>query len=263
MKRRIIGKNKIRIMTALIFILISFMGLGGAVKAAEGGIGTESGSAGEYTRDWGAMVRQLDRAVQNGTGEDVNFLAGNHLEVPADILGKLAGKKAALALHTGNGVAFSISGGEIYRADTGFKADVSFESAVPDEVKAQIPADHIRREFSLETKEALPCFLNVHLALGEENAGRHAVLYSYNEADGTLRQEGIYRINAQGQAMFGLGRGDKYVVSVYQGHIVMRGETLSHIAAGNNVSLQALMAVNPQIRDADQIQIGQMVNLPK
>lgn len=62
--------------------------------------------------------------------------------------------------------------------------------------------------------------------------------------------------------MFGLRRGDEYLVAVYRGYTVAEGETLSHIAFRNGISLQRLMAFNPQIRDADLIQIGQRVNLP-
>ncbi len=62
--------------------------------------------------------------------------------------------------------------------------------------------------------------------------------------------------------MFGLRRGDEYLVAVYRGYTVAEGDTLSHVAVRNHISLRNLLALNPQIQDADRIQIGQMVNLP-
>lgn len=248
-------------LTALIFILIPILKPSDIAEAAEGSAVTVQ-SVEEPTKEWLAMEEKLDGAIENGTGQNVNFIVGNHFQIPAHILRKMTGKNATLALHTDNGIAFSISGGEIQNPDMEFIVDVSFESAIPDEVKAQIPLNYMRKQFSMEKKETYPCYLNVHLSLGEENAGRHAVLYFYDETAKVMRQEGIFRITGQGQAMFPIKRGDEYVVSVYGGYTVMQGDTLSHIVARSGVSLQALLAVNPQIKDADLIQIGQMVNLP-
>ena len=46
------------------------------------------------------------------------------------------------------------------------------------------------------------------------------------------------------------------------GHTVRRGDTLSGIAQQNGVSLQELLASNPQIKNPDLIHPGQQVNLP-
>ncbi len=263
MERKTVRKRWVALLTALIFIIVPIMKPYKQAKAADGSaVAAQAGTVEEPTTEWLVMSERLDRAIQNGIGQNVNFIVGNHFQIPTDILRKLVGKHATLALHTNNDVAFSISGGEIYQANTGFIVDVSFEAVIPDGVKAQIPGSYIRKEFSMERKEAYPCCLNVHLALGKENAGRHAVLYVYDETGGAMRQEGIFRINGQGQAMFPLKRGDEYVVSVYGGYTVKPGDTLSHIAARSSVSVQALMKVNPQIRDADLIQPGQMINLP-
>lgn len=263
MKRKIIGKNQIMLLTALIFVLVPVIRPGQPVKAAgDGTAAVVSGSIENATDDWNVMTQRLDEAIRSGTGQNVGFLVGNHFEIPTDILGRLAGKNATLALHTSNGVTFSISGGEVYAADAPFTVDVSFESVIPDEVKQQLPGNNTLRQFSMVQKDAYPCILNVHLALGEEYAGKHAVLYSYDEAGGRMRQEGIFRINGQGNAMFGLRRGDEYLVAVYRGYAVAEGDTLSHVAVRNHISLQNLLALNPQIQDADRIQIGQMVNLP-
>ena len=263
MKRKTEKRVAIALMTALIFVFVPIIRQDTKAKAANGSqVIAASESVGDTTADWLVMVERLDQAIRNGTGQNVSFLTGNHFEIPTDILGRLAGKNATLALHTSNGVTFSISGRDIYAADAPVVVDVSFESVIPDEVKRQISGQNILKEFSMEQKDAYPCCLNVHLGLGEEYAGKHAVLYSCDESAGLLRQEGIFRINELGHAMFGLERGDEYMVAVYRGYTVAEGDTLSHVAARNGVSLQALMAVNLQIKNADQIQIGQLVNLP-
>ena len=256
-------KIAIALMAALIFVFVPVIRQDTKAKAANGSaVIAASESFEDTTTDWLVMVERLDQAIQNGTGQNVSFLTGNHFEIPTDILGRLAGKNATLALHTSNGVTFSISGRDICAASTPVVVDVSFESVIPDEVKRQIPEQDLIREFSMEQKDAYPCCLNVHLGLGEEHAGKHAVLYSYDESSGRLRQEGIFRINSLGHAMFGLQRGDEYVVAVYSGYTVKPGDTLSHVAVRNGISLRTLMSVNPQIKNVDQIQIGQLVNLP-
>lgn len=256
-------KIAIALMSALIFVFVPVIRQDTKAEAANGSaVVAASESFEDTTADWLVMAERLDQAIQNGTGQNVSFSTGNHFEIPTDILGRLAGKNATLALHTSNGVTFSISGRDIYAADTPVVVDVSFEPVIPDEVKRQVPEQNLLRQFSMEQKDKYPCCLNVHLGLGEEYAGKHAVLYSYDESAGRLRQEGVFRINSLGHAMFGLERGDEYVVAVYRGYIAKPGDTLSHVAVRNGISLQALMSVNPQIKNADQIQIGQLVNLP-
>jgi peptidoglycan endopeptidase LytE len=45
-------------------------------------------------------------------------------------------------------------------------------------------------------------------------------------------------------------------------YIVQKGDTLKKIAAWTNTSLDAILAVNPQITNANLIYIGQVINLP-
>lgn len=45
-------------------------------------------------------------------------------------------------------------------------------------------------------------------------------------------------------------------------YTVQSGDTLSGVAARNNLTLQDLTAVNPQIQNPDQIQEGQVINIP-
>ena len=44
---------------------------------------------------------------------------------------------------------------------------------------------------------------------------------------------------------------------------VKKGTTLSQIAKNNNTSIQALLAANPSIKNANQIRIGQKIKMPK
>lgn len=55
---------------------------------------------------------------------------------------------------------------------------------------------------------------------------------------------------------------DDTVARVGSTHTVQRGDTLSHIARDNGVSLRQLIEANPQIRNPDRIYPGQQVNIP-
>jgi LysM repeat protein len=45
-------------------------------------------------------------------------------------------------------------------------------------------------------------------------------------------------------------------------YVVERGDTMARIAQAHGVSLQALIAANPQISDPTRIEIGQEINIP-
>ena len=78
-----------------------------------------------------------------------------------------------------------------------------------------------------------------------------------------MQQEGSFRITKDGYAMFGLNRGDEYIVITMDGYTAQPGDTFSGIAVRHGVSLQKLQEANPQITDIDRIGIGQQVNIPK
>lgn len=223
-------------------------------------VGDSSGTA---TADWNEMLERLDAAIQEGYGRNVDYIAGDSVLVPTDIINHLAGKNATLALHMGNGIAFSVSGREIHKVDYPVQITLCEESDIPDEVMQHaLEGIAISKEFCMREKEPYPCPINVHLSFGAQNAGRNAVLYYYDEFDGTLKQQGIFRIQESGNAMFGLGRGDEYIVAVMKGYTVEEGDALSRIAVRNGISLKALAAANPQITDIDNIRVGQRINIP-
>lgn len=220
------------------------------------------GDPGSAASDWNEMLVQLDTAIRDGKGQNVNISVGDSVVIPTDILERLSGKDATLALHMGD-VTFSVSGRDVGRADYPVQITLCGESGIPDEARRKLlDGVTISREFSMEEKGVYPCRVNAHLSFGPQNAGRHAVLYFYDEFDGTMRQEGFYRIQDSGNAMFGLNRGDEYVVVVMKGYTVEPGDVLSRIAVKNGISLKSLLAANPQITDSDRIREGQLINIP-
>lgn len=213
--------------------------------------------------DWDKMLVKLDAAIDEGKGQNVNITVGDSVLVSTDILNRLAGKDATLALHMTDGLTFSISGREIKKADYPVQISLCEESGIPEEARQGLLEEvTISREFCMSEKEAYPCRINAHLSFGPQNAGRHAVLYYYDEFDGTMKQESFYRIRESGNAMFGLNRGDEYIVVVMNGYTVEAGDVLSRIAVKNDISLKSLMAANPQITDSDEIREGQLINIP-
>jgi hypothetical protein len=223
-------------------------------------VGDSSGTA---TADWNEMLERLDAAIQEGKGRNVDYVAGGSVLVPTDIINHLAGKNATLAMHMGNGIAFSVSGRDIHTVNYPVQITLCEESDIPDEVRqSAMEGITVSREICIREKESFPCPINMHLSLGTQNAGRNAVLYYYDEFDGTLKQQGIYRIQESGNAMFGLTRGDEYIVAVMKGYTVEEGDALSRIAVRNGISLKALAAANPQITDIDSIRVGQLINIP-
>lgn len=255
-------KTKCRLALLLIFVWIPLLPPAGSVEAAGSRIILSQGAFEEATADWNVMVDRLEEAIRNGRGENVNFSAGNTFTVPSDLLSRLAGQNATLALHTSDGVTFSVSGRDVKRTDEPIHVEVCFEQVIPEEKAREYSGAVIAEQFYMTDRKSYPCCVNVHMALGEENSGRHAVLYSYDETEGTLRQEGISRITGEGHAMFGLKHGDRYVTMIMGGCTVAPGDTLSHIAVKHGVSLRALEAANPQITDVDMIHAGQLVNIP-
>ncbi|SOY30265.1 LysM domain protein [Acetatifactor muris] len=246
---------------ALIFILVPASWPGEPVRAAAG-TSIISQAPEEATADWNQMTEWLDNAAGNGRGENVPFAVGDTFTVPADILGRLAGKNATLVLYTDSNVTFTVSGVDVRQTDVPVCVTLSDEELLPAEALQQICGARIVRQFQMAERDEYPCLVNAHLSLGAENSGKNAVLYSCDEAAGRMKQEGIYRINESGSAMFGLKRGGVYAAVIMESYTVMPGDMLSRIAVKKGISLQALTAANPQIADPDRIHVGQILNIP-
>lgn len=254
MKRKII----IALLTTLIFVFVPLTRPVGPVEAAS----ADSPYA-DATADWNVLKDRLEEVILMGKGQNVDFAAGDTFEIPADILERLMGENATLAMQVGKGIAFSISGPDVRRTDVPIRVSVSCEGVIPESVVRRLPDRSVVKQFGMAEKEAYPCYMNVHLTLGSGNAGRTAVLYSYDEARGTLRQEGSFQVTETGQAMFRLGRGDEYLVAVYDSYKVGHGDNLTHIASAQGVSLSSLKAANFQVGDYDLIRPGQILYIPE
>lgn len=246
---------------ALIFTLVPLLWPGEPVKAASGGT-VISQAPEDATADWNIMTEWLEKAVNSGRGENVPFAVGNTFTISTDILDRMAGKNATLVLYTDCSVTFSVTGTDVRRTDMPLCVTVSSENVIPAEALRQFSGAQIVRQFQTAEREIYPCLVNAHLSLGVENAGKNAILYSYDESTGRMEQEGIYRINEAGSAMFGLSRGGAYVVGMMESYTVMPGDMLSRIAVKKGISLKALAAANPQIADLDRIRVGQIINIP-
>lgn len=215
--------------------------------------------------DWDTISQRIADANQTAGRRNVDVITGYAIEVPDSILKTLEGKKTTLALHTGNGLAISLTGTDIRSTDRAFRLVLSPEEIIPEAVKQQLIENVVTfREFSMEEKERYPFHVNVHVNLGAENAGKPAMLYYYDEATETLRFMGIFPIAESGYALFGLNRGDEYITVVREGnaYVVKDGEHLSSIARKNGTTLKKLLGANPHITNADVVYPGQVIIIP-
>lgn len=215
--------------------------------------------------DWSAKSELIATALQTPGVENVDILTGDSFEVPTEILSSIAGKDITLALHAGNGLAFSVSGRNVGRTDTPLTVNLIHPN-IPEYIKMELLANTSASYiFSMRERNAYPFPVNVHVSLGAENAGKLAMLYSYIEADNSLRLMGTFQVTESGQAMFRLKNGGEYIVIVPDGvfgYIIREGDTLSHIAVRHKIPLNALITANPQITNASKIRIGQAINIP-
>lgn len=255
----------------IIFALVSALSFASRQSAltalaagVPGGIVTRAGNNVLTDVDWMLVDKMLDEAIQGTDGQSVNIHAGNEIEFSADALKKIAGLDVVLAMHTGDGLAFSVNGREVSDTiDKTVKISLSMVSSIPDPVKGSVLVNSIKsREFKMEEKEDYPCRINMHVAFESEDAGKLAVLYYYDNARGVMKAEGFFRINDTGHAMFELPRGDEYLIAVMDNYTVLSGDSLSGIASKSGVTIQALMAANPHISNADEIRVGQSIYIP-
>lgn len=215
--------------------------------------------------DWNTKLDLIDSAIQSPLIQNVNILTGDSFVVPTDILNRIAGQDATLALHAGNGLTFSIPGRRMGKTDAVFAIHL-LPPSIPEYRKQQILSSACA-SYLIHTKDKniYPFPVNIHVNLGAENAGKIALFYFYAAADASLHLMGSFKVTESGQAMFPLVQGGEYVVLVpdkVAGYAIKDGENLSLIAARHKVSLEALAAINPQISDMRQVDAGQSINVP-
>lgn len=215
--------------------------------------------------DWGAASELIAAALQTPGVQNVNILTGDSIHVPADVLRNISGKNITLALHAGNGLAFSITGKNVANADGDFWLTL-IHPTIPEYIKTELLANASASYiFNMKERTPYPFPVNAHANLGAENAGKVAMLYSYIEADHSLRLMDTFRVTESGQAMFAIQQGGEYIIVVadgVSGYLVREGDTFSHIALRHKVTINALQAANPQIANISKIRAGQSINIP-
>lgn len=213
--------------------------------------------------DWEKTNEKLDEALQGQADPCVNMRAGYSVEFTSEALQKIAGQDVTLALHTGDGLVFSVNGMEVGETDRDIDISVSLVSSIPSSVKGSVLNDVVEyREFKMEEREEYPCPVSMHVAFAEEYAGKLAILYYYENTSGVMKAAGFFRINDLGRSVFRVSRGDEYLVTVADSYVVQAGDSLSYIASRSGVTVKALMAANPQIENADEIRVGDALYIP-
>ena len=242
-----------------------------------------SSSAQEPELDWNAVNNNVQNKVDevtknaNVNGANMNVVCSGEVQVPVKVLQSIQGSNVTLALHSGNGVAISISGQDLKGAalNTLQKIDLTVDSSARNIPAAVVAAKNAEtaKQLSVKDSGAFPVAVNIHVNVGAENSGKYANLYRYNTETKQLEYCGSFVVTRNGQSMFALKQGGDYVVTVtatqpketvyFAGgaYVVKAGDTLSAIAARNHMSLTELKTKNPQIKDLHKIRIGQRVNL--
>jgi len=220
--------------------------------------------------DWSAVEEEIGAASR----KNIDVAVGDDMEIPAGTLRRLAGKNVTLALHTGDGIAVSVSGKDLKATDLNLKITITGKEGyeIPDSASRDILAGALYgRMVNIAEKEAYAVRLNMHFDLGREYAGKYANLYHFDEAAGKMVCEGSFVVTDGGMAMFPLSRGDEYILTVTEnlpsggriGYTVMAGDCLSRIAARYDISLKSLLDANPGVGDGNMIYPGQVLTVVK
>lgn len=240
-------------------------------------------SAQESEVDWNTVNNDVQNKVEevigntNVNGVNMNIVCTGEVQVPMKVLESIKGSNVTLALHSGNGVAISISGQDLkgFAGNALQKIDLTMSSEaqnIPAAVVAAKKADTVK-QLSVKDSGTFPVTVNIHVNVGAENSGKYANLYRYNVEKKQLEYCGTFPVTRNGQSMFALKQGGDYVVTVtatqpketiyFTGgdYAVKAGDTLSAIAARNHMSLAELKAKNPQVKDIHKIRVGQKLNL--
>lgn len=249
----------------------------------EGSSADKETSAPVQTVDWNTVTSNVQAKITEVTQNpninsvNMNIVCSGETRLPAAVLGSIKGSDMTLALHSGNGVAVSISGQDL--KGTALNAlqniDLTVDSNaqnIPAAIAASKKAE-ATKQLSVKDTGAFPVAVNIHVNVGAENSGKYANLYRYNAEKKQLEYCGSFPVTRNGQSMFALKQGGDYMVTVTAAqpketvyfnsgdYAVKAGDTLSAIAKRNHMSLAELKAKNPQIKDLHKIRVGQKLNL--
>lgn len=250
---------------------------------AESSSADKDTSAPVQTVDWNTVTSNVQAKIvevtrnPNINSVNMNIVCSGETRLPAAVLGSIKGSDMTLALHSGNGVAVSISGQDL--KGTALNAlqniDLTVDSNaqnIPAAMAASKKAE-ATKQLSVKDTGAFPVAVNIHVNVGAENSGKYANLYRYNAEKKQLEYCGSFPVTRNGQSMFALKQGGDYMVTVTAAqpketvyfnsgdYAVKAGDTLSAIARRNHMSLAELKAKNPQIKDLHKIRVGQKLNL--
>lgn len=249
----------------------------------EGSSADKETSAPVQTVDWNTVTSNVQAKITEVTQNpninsvNMNIVCSGETRLPAAVLGSIKGLDMTLALHSGNGVAVSISGQDL--KGTALNAlqniDLTVDSNaqnIPAAIAASKKAE-ATKQLSVKDTGAFPVAVNIHVNVGAENSGKYANLYRYNAEKKQLEYCGSFPVTRNGQSVFALKQGGDYMVTVTAAqpketvyfnsgdYAVKAGDTLSAIAKRNNMTLAELKAKNPQIKDLHKIRVGQKLNL--
>ena len=250
---------------------------------AESSSADKETSAPVQTVDWNTVTSNVQAKIAEVTQNpninsvNMNIVCSGETRLPAAVLGSIKGSDMTLALHSGNGVAVSISGQDL--KGTALNAlqniDLTVDSNaqnIPAAMAASKKAE-ATKQLSVKDTGAFPVAVNIHVNVGAENSGKYANLYRYNAEKKQLEYCGSFPVTRNGQSMFALKQGGDYMVTVTASqpketvyfnsgdYAVKAGDTLSAIARRNHMTLAELKAKNPQIKDLHKIRVGQKLNL--
>lgn len=238
----------------------------------------DAGESAPAETDWTETNNQI--LASTGTADavqNIRVVSSGEMEVPVSVLASLRGRNTALMLYNGQGAAMSIEGRSLSMLPNGAVnlTITNVENAIPATVVAQKENKAMKtQQYVVADTGTFPIAVSMHVSVGAEYAGKYASLYRYDETAGRLVCVGYFRVTKEGQAMFPMPRGGKYLLTVTEqkpndpvlfvggGRYVVRGgESLYIIARRHRMPLQSLLQKNPQITNPNLIRVGESINI--
>lgn len=249
----------------------------------DNGSGSAATSSAPETVNWNEVSSSVQDKVTEITQNpaiatvNMNMVCTGEVQVPQKVLNTIKGTNVAVAFHSGNGIAMSISGEDLKNKDLSKIQNIDL---TVDQASNNIPANVVTAKTSAPTRQlaikdtgSFGVNVNIHVNVGKENAGKTANMYRYNAEKGRLEYCGSFTVTSNGQSMFALKRGGNYLVTVTErrpsesvwfaedNYIVKAGDTLSKIAQRNHMTLTELLRRNAQITNRNAIKVGQRLTL--
>lgn len=192
------------------------------IEAVDNDSEGETGAPKEIKADWNQITQSVEEAVHVASVQNdnqiVDVITGEEIVVPGNVMQMLYDKNTVLAMHTGQGVTFSITGTEITKNTQSAELDLSCRigaTAIPVNVlNEQLYGTIANKQITIANQNPFGMNINLHVNMGAENYGKKANLYCYNNTTGKMDYRGSFRITENGQAMFGISKGGEYLVTV-------------------------------------------------